>query len=112
MDREGGILSSGCAEEAHHTYRQGGFEDLSELLGTTWDEEMVLDNFRLRFLSEKPYTNSGRVLVAVNPCRNLVDLYDRDMQVRHYFARNTWRKHLPASWHMTFEGATSFYFHR
>jgi len=58
------------------------FEDLAELLATSWDEERVLQNFRLRFMSGMPYTSLlGNIIVAVNPCKNLAELYDRDMQV-------------------------------
>lgn len=61
---------------------QSPFEDLAELLETSWDEHRVLQNFRLRFMSGMPYTSLlGNVIVAVNPCKNLVEVYDRDMQV-------------------------------
>lgn len=91
MTHKGKTLSSGdeASREAHHAHHQADFEDLSELLDRAWDEEKVLENFGLRFLSGKPYTGSGSVMVAVNPCRDLVDLYDRDMQVRQC-ARGTY----------------------
>lgn len=66
--------------KVHHTQ----VEDLHELLYGTWDEERVLENLRLRFLSGKPYTGMGNVIIALNPCRSLVDLYDRDTQVRRH----------------------------
>lgn len=69
---------SECAE-AHHSQA----EDLHELLDGAWDEERVLENLRLRFISGKPYTGVGGVIIALNPCRSLVDLYDRGMQVRY-----------------------------
>lgn len=69
--------SSECAH-AHHSLA----EDLHELLDKTWDEERVLENLRLRFLSGKPYTGVGDMVVALNPCKRLADLYDRDTQVR------------------------------
>lgn len=67
--------------KAHHARHQAEFEDLYELLEGCWDEDKVLENFRLRFLSGRPYTGSGSVMIAVNPCRNLADLYDWDTQV-------------------------------
>lgn len=73
------LFSRECAK-VHHSQ----VEDLHELLDGTWDEERVLENLRLRFLSDKPYTGVGTVIIALNPCRDLVDLYDRDMQVWHH----------------------------
>lgn len=70
------MFSSECAE-AHHSEA----EDLHELLDGTWDEERVLSNLRLRFLSGKPYTGVGNVTVAINPCRSFVNLHERDTQL-------------------------------
>ena len=64
--------------EAHHSQA----ENLYELLDGSWHNERVLENFRLRFLSGKPYTGVGNAVVALNPCRRLAGLYDRDTQVR------------------------------
>lgn len=58
-------------------------EDLHELLDGTWHDERVLENLRLRFMSGKPYTGVGNVVIALNPCRSLPGLYDRDTQVLH-----------------------------
>ncbi len=58
------------------------FEDLAEMLQSTWDDQRVLQNVRLRFMCGMPYTSLlGNIIIAVNPCKNLVELYDRDMQV-------------------------------
>lgn len=55
-------------------------EDLIELNGL--DDEAVIENLRTRFLAGTPYTGAGSVMVALNPCRNIVEVYDRDMQVK------------------------------
>lgn len=76
---------------------QYGVEDLCEL--ETLDEEAILKNFRLRF-SPSPVSSSaddhrggrlkasrpfigagGNVMIALNPCRALQGVYDKDMQV-------------------------------
>lgn len=56
-----------------------GVEDLIEL--DHWDTETILENFRAGFFSGKPYTGAGSLLVVLNPCRDLGDVYGRDMQV-------------------------------
>lgn len=71
---------SACAPSCDR-YVQGlqEVEDLIEL--DQWDEETVVQNFRLRFLSARPYTAAGGVMIALNPCKNLDNIYDRDLQV-------------------------------
>ncbi|CAM9456858.1 unnamed protein product [Laminaria digitata] len=56
-------------------------EDLVELDGL--DDEVVVENLRARFLAGTPYTGAGSVMVALNPCRNLVEVYDREMQSKY-----------------------------
>lgn len=82
MTPKAGKVSSECAEAP-----LSQAEDLHELLHDTWDEERVLENLHLRFLSGKPYTAVGNVIIALNPCRSLAHLYDRDMQVRQLVPR-------------------------
>lgn len=57
----------------------GGVEDLIEL--DHWDTEKIVENFRARFFSGKPHTGAGNLLVVLNPCRDLGDVYGRDIQV-------------------------------
>lgn len=76
-------------EEDHQLLRlpNHGVEDLTEL--DCLDEESILSNFRTRFLvsscgkGNRPYTGAGsNVLVALNPCRSLEGVYDRNTQVQ------------------------------
>ncbi|CAM9259462.1 unnamed protein product [Ectocarpus sp. 6 AP-2014] len=69
--------------EPHYSQCPEEVEDLIELQSGVWDEELVLQNCRARFLAGKPYIGAGNVAIAVNPCRNLDELYDRDMQFRY-----------------------------
>lgn len=55
-------------------------EDLVELEG--WKDEAIVETLRVRFLAGTPYTGAGSVMIALNPCRNLVEVHDRDMQVK------------------------------
>lgn len=70
--------------EPHHSQCREEVEDLIELQSKVWDEEMVLQNCRAQFLAGKPYIGAGNVTIAVNPCRNLNEIYGRDMQVIVY----------------------------
>lgn len=69
------------SREPHYLQCREEVEDLIELQSGVWDEELVLQNCRARFLAGKPYIGAGSVTIAVNPCRSLNELYDRDMQV-------------------------------
>ncbi|CAM9844941.1 unnamed protein product, partial [Hapterophycus canaliculatus] len=80
-------------QHCQNLHLQPPVEDLTELLDVAWNEEIVLHNCRMRFLSRKPYTAAGSLMIAVNPCRSVSELYDRDMQLK-YFQYN--RTDLPA----------------
>lgn len=66
-------------QPSHH---QTVVEDVTEVLGTAWNDETVLQNCRMRFLSRKPYTAAGSVMLAVNPYKSFSELYERDIQVK------------------------------
>lgn len=64
--------------------RPAEVEDILEL--RNMDDGSIVQNFRRRFSAGRPYTGAGRVMVAVNPCRDpIVDTYDRDTQVSALF---------------------------
>ncbi|CAM9416878.1 unnamed protein product [Scytosiphon promiscuus] len=65
----------------HH---QQEVEDLAELFDSGWNEERVLQNCRMRFLSRKTYTAAGSIMIAVNPHRSLSELHDRHMQLKYF----------------------------
>lgn len=84
------------SREAHYSQSREEVEDLIELQSRVWDEEMVFQNCRARFLAGKPYIGAGNVTIAVNPCRNLNELYDRDTQVTNTPCAVVYNNHVAA----------------
>lgn len=84
-----------CEEEQPLRSPRREVEDLTEL--DTLDEDSILSNFRIRFLASssggkrsRPYTGAGsNVLVALNPCRSLEGVYDKDTQVQQQHIDNS-----------------------
>ena len=71
----------GCAPPSNrYLHHHQAVEDLIELDGL--DDEMVVESLRARFLAGTPYTGAGSVMISLNPCRILLEVYDRDMQVQ------------------------------
>lgn len=64
-----------------YSHHHQAVEDLVELRDL--DDEVVVENIRARFLAGTPYTGAGSAMIALNPCRSLVEVYDRSMQVQY-----------------------------
>ena len=72
----------GCASPSdQYLQHHQPVEDLVELRGL--DDEVVVENIRSRYLAGTPYTGAGSAMIALNPCRSLVEVYGRGMQVQY-----------------------------
>ena len=78
-------------------HTESTFRDLAEL--PNFHEASMLQQLKERHCRQLPYTRVGEILVAINPCQWIPDLYSRDQQrLYHQLFGGERKVHLNGTW--------------